>query len=291
MLIALLVVGIIPVYASAATIATATIPVTVSVSGEEGTLDTDIPEETYTFVLTAVDSAPMPSSDTLTITGSGSASFEIDYSIVGVYQYTVKQDSTNLSGENSTCNDRGNYDDTVYYVTVTVTNTEDGGYGVTVAVHKGSTTGDKVDLAFENTYDPVPYDSLTVKKTWTDNDQTRPDTITVNLYDGDAILDTVTLSSSNSWTYTWSTLDPYAEHTWDVKEVAVDGYTASYTTSGTTITIHNTGDIEEEDEDDETLIQTGQTNWPIPILLSIGLALIAIGVYAMMRDQKRNRNV
>ncbi|MCC8067078.1 MAG: DUF11 domain-containing protein [Clostridiales bacterium] len=166
-LAALLCMALLPVsvFAAESAVATATIPVSVSVSGEEGTLESDIPTETYTFKLATTNGAPMPASDTVTITGAGSASFSIDYERVGVYEYTLTQDSTELSGTNSTCGDRGNYDSTVYYVTVSVVNADDGSIGVIVAAHKDSTTGDKCDTEFVNTYDPVSYPGLTVEKT------------------------------------------------------------------------------------------------------------------------------
>ena len=253
-LAALMCVALLPVTAHAATVATATIPVSVTVEGEEGTLEADIPEETYTFTLEAVTAdAPLPAETTVTITGAGSASYTIDYEKVGVYQYTVTQNATALTGDNSACHDRGNYDTTVYYVTVSVINADDGSIGTVVAVHEGSDEGDKCDkLVFVNTYAPVPYTSITVNKTWTDNDQSRPDSIEVQLLDGDEVIETVTLKEGTGWTYTWIGLDPYGDHSWDVKEVAVSGYTAEYTTSDDTITIHNVGDENEPDEPDES---------------------------------------
>ena len=63
------------------------IPVSVELSGEAPS-----PEETYTVVLQAVDNAPMPENNTLTITGAGTASFSaISYSTPGLYSYTVAQ--------------------------------------------------------------------------------------------------------------------------------------------------------------------------------------------------------
>ncbi len=254
-LAALMCVALLPVTAHAATVATAIIPVSVTVEGEEGTLEADIPEETYTFTLEAVTTnAPLPAETTVTITGTGSAEFSIDYERVGIYQYTITQDSTALTGDNSTYNDRGNYDTTVYYVTVSVINADDGSIGPVVAIHKDDPDSEgKVDgAAFVNTYDPVPYTSITVNKTWTDNDQTRPSSISVQLLDGSEVVETVTLKEGTGWTYTWNLLDPYGEHSWDVKEVAVSGYTAEYNTSDGTITIHNIGDKAEEPEEEET---------------------------------------
>ncbi|MDO4620122.1 MAG: Cna B-type domain-containing protein [Lachnospiraceae bacterium] len=227
--------------ASADSIASATIPVSVTVGGNEGTAESDIPEETYTFVLEALGDAPLPEQQTLTVTGAGGDAFTIQYQHPGVYQYTLKQDVSALTGEKSSCHDRGRYDTTVYYVTVTVTNTDGGSFGVTVSAHKGGPEEDKTDTEFDNRYDPVPYEKLTVNKTWTDNAQTRPSSISVRLYDGETLVDTAELTE-DGWSYTWENLDPYGEHSWNVKEVPVEGYTASYKTEKDgSITIHNEG--------------------------------------------------
>ncbi len=283
-LLALLCAVVFPMTAFAAEkeIAAATIPVSVSVSGEAGTQESDIPSETYTFQISALNDAPMPASSTLTIQGAGTAEFSISYSSVGVYRYMVSQNADGLTGENSSCNDRGHYDSSVYYVNVTVTNTEDGGYGVVVAAHKGSSEATKSDILFNNTYDPVPYKSLTVRKTWTDNMAKRPASINVQLYDGDKVVDAVQLNAENGWTYTWETLDSYGDHSWDVKELPVTGYTASYSVDADgTIHIHNTG------ASGTTLIQTGQLNWPIPVLTILGAGLILGGVFVLTRKKEK----
>ncbi len=131
----------------------ATIPVSVSVSGKAGVLKSEIPSETYTLQITAVNQTPMPENDTLTIKGAGKAEFHITYTTVGVYQYKVTQDISSLTGKSS---GRGNYDESVYYVTVNVTYLDDGGYGVTVAACKDSTSAQKSDIVFENSYTSVP---------------------------------------------------------------------------------------------------------------------------------------
>ena len=38
------------------------------------------------------------------------------------------------------------------------------------------------------------------------------------------------------------------------------------------------------------LIQTGQLNWPIPVLTASGLVLVAVGAYLMERSKKREKN-
>ena len=121
------------------------IPVSVKVSG-----GTPSSEESYTLVLRAADNAPMPEADTLKITGEGTGAFPaISYSAPGVYCYTVSQQSGSHK--------RGHYDETVFYVKVTVTNGESGDLEAVVAAHTDAEmTGEKQDIVFENSYDPIP---------------------------------------------------------------------------------------------------------------------------------------
>lgn len=118
------------------------IPVSVELSGE-----TPSPEETYTVVLQSVDGAPMPSESTLKIKGSDTAAFPaISYSTPGIYCYTVTQQAGS--------HERGHYDETVYYVKVTVTNAKSDGLEAVVTVHTDAQmTSAKQDITFTNTYD------------------------------------------------------------------------------------------------------------------------------------------
>ena len=78
--------------------------------------------------LSALDQAPVPKDDTLKITGEGTSAFPaISYSSPGIYGYKVSQQAGSHK--------RGHYDETVYYVRVTVTNAEDGGLEAAVAAH------------------------------------------------------------------------------------------------------------------------------------------------------------
>lgn len=108
---------------------------------------------------------------------------------------------------------------------------------------------------------------LSVKKVWNDGGDTssRPSSITVNLYKDSALVDTVILNSDNSWSYDWTGLEK--SDGYSISEVDVTGYAATYSQSGYTFTITNT----------PKLVQTGQLNWPIPLLAGCGLALFAIG--------------
>ncbi|MDD6320075.1 MAG: Cna B-type domain-containing protein [Oscillospiraceae bacterium] len=120
---------------------------------------------------------------------------------------------------------------------------------------------------------------LTVKKVWSDENNkrgNRPDAVTVTLYNGDTAVKRVTLNAANNWTFTWYGLDSSAN--WSVLETGIPkGYTPSYSASGSVLTITNT----------ESLIQTGQLNWPIPVLGSLGALMILCGIL-MMRRKKKN---
>ena len=127
----------------------------------------------------------------------------------------------------------------------------------------------------------VPSDCvyLTVKKTWSGDEDAldkRPESVGITLYNGKTAVETVWLGDWNDWTYTWSNLDGSGE--WGVLEVAPKGYTPSYSVSGRVITVTNTA----------TLIQTGQMNWPVPVLGGLGALMIVFGAYTMLRKRKND---
>lgn len=141
----------------------------------------------------------------------------------------------------------------------------------------------EVDWLFrvESFNDPTPpTGSLTVKKVWDDNrnkEGQRPEAIAVTLYKGNTPMETVYLSGKNGWTYTWNELDLNGD--WcAVESVVPKGYYALYKRSGDSVTITNT----------TRLIQTGQMNWPIPVLAVLGAALILLGIAAVRK--KRNHD-
>lgn len=146
---------------------------------------------------------------------------------------------------------------------------------------------------------------ITVEKVWIDDEINRPDSITVNLLRDNEIFDSIALSSSNDWSYTWYNLDD--EYLWSISERDVpEEYSVSYNISQESATITNIFDTEiiegqvplgppdgseippkipettprvPEDKSDPPLIQTGQLNWPIPILAGAGIILFAFGWY------------
>lgn len=123
-----------------------TIPVTITLSGTLPRTDED-----YTVKVEPGDPAyPMPEGTedgvyTMTVTGADTVSFTITYYRVGVYTYTIYQ----VAGDNSKCT----YDDTVYTLVVTITNTEDfSGFEATAVLYPDDSDVKQNEAEFENKY-------------------------------------------------------------------------------------------------------------------------------------------
>ena len=135
-------------------------------------------------------------------------------------------------------------------------------------------------VTITNTKDTPPKKTpldIVVKKVWDSGEASaHPDFVTVTLYDGQSVYETVKLSRENGWTYHWE--NPSALGNWQVVETNIPrGYTPSYSVSGNVTTITNT----------YRLIQTGQLNWPIAVLGGIGIALVALGGGMLWIKRKR----
>ena len=119
-----------------------------------------------------------------------------------------------------------------------------------------------------------------MRKVWSDDGNRggkRPDSVSVTLHKDGQPMEKVILSAQNGWTYTWKDLDSH--FTWSVLETGIPkGYTPVYRVMDSVTEIVNTA----------TLIQTGQLNWPIPVLCGTGLLLIALGVAAGIRKKKEH---
>lgn len=171
-----------------------------------------------------------------------------------------------------------------------------------------STSGKTTTIT--NTYIPTiseQPDSLTVRKKWDTGGRSHPDSVKVELWNDGELYATATLSDKNNWSATWTRL-PQSER-WTVYEVDVpQQYEPSFSLEGTTITILNKDRSSVEEPiplptipDDPsssskpsapgnssaagkpttpskpTLIQTGQLNWPVPMLAGMGVVLFLIG--------------
>ncbi len=118
---------------------------------------------------------------------------------------------------------------------------------------------------------------ITVTKVWNDDGKDRPESVTVQLQNGETVVDIVTLSEQNGWSYTWPG-QPKSD-AWSVKETDVPkGYTASYQKNGWVYTITNTS----------SLVQTGQLKWPIPLLAGAGLLLFAMGWILYFKGKRKD---
>lgn len=138
-------------------------------------------------------------------------------------------------------------------------------------------------------------EDLTVEKVWSgDGNRKRPEEITIALWNGNKLYDSVVLSGKNGWSYHWSDLPKSGD--WEIEEINVpEGYEESYQVVGDKIIVKNTFTPDTPDTPDTPktpgtpesptppnpgeppLIQTGQLNWPIPVLAGAGILLFAIG--------------
>lgn len=127
--------------------------------------------------------------------------------------------------------------------------------------------------------DPV---SVTVVKKWQDNNIKRPESLDIRLLRDGVIVETVTVTADDDWKYTWTGLDAY--YTWTVEEVIPEGYSASYSVHNGTTTITNKAYWYKPPKDD--MIQTGQLNWPVPVLICTGLFLVLTGCILVRRGKQ-----
>lgn len=161
--------------------------------------------------------------------------------------------------------------------------------------------------------------TVTVNKTWRDDQllDVRPSQILVGLYENGTRIESVVLSSSNNWAHTWEDLD--AKSAWAVLELSeTSGYLATYVKNENQFNIINTyqpveqpeepeipedpedpgneedsGTPENPDQSDSlgqsdtgnNIPSTGTLNWPIPVLVVIGLLSLGLGVM-LRRDPK-----
>lgn len=124
---------------------------------------------------------------------------------------------------------------------------------------------------------------IQVTKEWkNDKPENRPKSITVDLMNGSMVADTAELDAANNWQ--WIFQDKPANVTWSVQEREVKGYDdkvgrMEFDGEIYKVVITNT-------PSEGVLKQTGQLNWPVPVLMIGGLLLIGFG-FAMSRDKKK----
>ncbi len=241
------------------------IPVTIRLIG-------DYPRnERYTVVLKADDAAnPMPEGSVdgryeMTITGAGTASFpEIVYDRVGVYTYQVWQKPGS--------DPDGHYDDTVYHVTVYITNDEkNGGLNITVVAYADGNTEEKTDIIFENYYEydfvPPPETKPETEPPETKPAETKPP-------------ETKPVETKPVETEPVETEPEETEPEETEPEETEPEETEREETEPEVIET-------EPDEPEEILVQTGQLNWPISVLSIGGMGCLALGCVFLTGDRKK----
>ena len=135
-----------------------------------------------------------------------------------------------------------------------------------------------VSVANKYTSKPDSEDvDIEVLKVWNDNKNSdRPKEVTIELYDGNTLYETVVLNKSNNWQHKWTNL--YGGTTWSIKEREVpEGYTVSIEQQGNRFVVTNTKPCPPS-KTPEKLPQTGVLWWPVPVLLVCGLMLVLMGL-------------
>ncbi len=216
---------------SAATIRSAVVkntaaPAEVTLPAVNKTVTGPVPEgedQTFTFTLSSsTTGAPLPSPASITVDGSGSASFgTIKFTSEGTYTYTLKEVDGKVPAYT--------YDDTVYTITVVVTNDN----GQLVAAWSAP-NGQPKSFDFANDYDPT---SVAVKKVWDDNndqDGKRLQNVTVVLVKNGKDTDqTKQLNAGTNWSAEFTGLakkENGEEIVYTVREQTVPaGYTETVT--------------------------------------------------------------
>lgn len=267
---------------------TISFPLTVNVTGSE-----PISGAYAEFTLTALtEGAPMPANADengkiylmLTETGENTQNVSITYPEIGIYQYTIQMTGGTYYHEDT----QGTlYNLDVYNLSENYDysgETYNGPNFFQIYTEIGGEKQEKLE------YD-CPLQDVNVSKRWVDNDSTRPFFITVQVLLDDAnvsvpvrvdgVNETYTypdlkLSERGNWQGGWTGLDA-GNYTVTEKNVPA-GYKATYFYKFGVHWITNTG----------SLLQTGQLNWPIPVLTGAGCLFLLAGAWMMRRKEEDN---
>lgn len=139
-----------------------------------------------------------------------------------------------------------------------------------------------------------------VEKVWSGEDNNtkyRPSKVVIEIFcDGNSV-EEVTLDASNNWNYEW---ESESDHNWSVIEKDVSEYykvvykeqdgkfvvenTFASNITPTPTPVNPTGTPTPTTT--PKLPQTGQLNWPVPMLLLAGMILIGIGITILSKSKK-----
>lgn len=117
---------------------------------------------------------------------------------------------------------------------------------------------------------------ITVEKIWNNssNLETHPDSVTIELYKGQELIDTINLNEENNWTYTWNRIPKSDGYSVKEKNVPI-GYTDTYRQENNKFIVTNT----------KTLVQTGINIIAIELLSILGILLILVGLIITKRKK------
>ena len=97
------------------------------------------------------------------------------------------------------------------------------------------------------------------------------------------MIDTVTLSTANGWTYTWNNLITRDNITYTVTEEALTGYTASYTFNNTALEAGASITVTPDRTDSLVITnQADQSGYKLPSTGGAGTKLYTAGGVALM---------
>lgn len=131
------------------------------------------------------------------------------------------------------------------------------------------------DIEAEPKVDIIRLFDLTVEKVWNvSTNVTTPKEVIIELLKDDEVIDTVTLNNENNWSYTWKQIEMSDKYLVKEKEVP-SGYTVTYSQDGNKFVVTNT----------KSLVQTGRSIWTTPILATIGLLFVVVGIILEKRKK------
>ena len=164
----------------------------------------------------------------------------------------------------------------------------------------------KAKIKYQKTDDKDGKTDIKVLKVWENYSENKIyPSVKVQLLKDWEVYDTVVLNEENNWKYIWSDMDK--NHNWSVAEEKVeDGYLVEIENDNFVYTITNAETTVESTPPSEptipintnstpqvvtteptNLTQTGQLNWPIPVLVIMGAVLIIVGVALMGKKNEK----
>ena len=270
------------------------IPVTMDVTGSKP-VEGAYAEITLTPL---TDNAPMPAiADAngriyldLTVEGKNTVQIDMTYPEMGIYQYRIQMTGgtyyhQEIHGTEYKL-DVFNLSDTHDYSDESYKDKAPNFFQIYTTL--GDEQGKQEELVY-----PCPLTDINVVKEWIDQASVRPSSVTVQLLLNkeevkvpirvNGVFGVYTyaekkLNKDNDWQGSWHGVDNL-KSTYYVKEKVVPaGYKDSYTYKDGVYWITNTG----------ALLQTGQLNWPIPVLCGAGSLFMLAGMLILRRKEEDN---